>query len=140
MEPENQAYVPMQQVVSNNIKKSHLPQNNNKTKFVPYLGDHSCQLTKTTMRVSSNSDEMKTDTKINDCTDSNAASETVTEETEITEIGQQNNDHGSNLMLGLLDEFTKIYKDKLERLENSALKLDEKEYLRVSNVFYEIYS
>ncbi|XP_047736272.1 uncharacterized protein LOC125177830 [Hyalella azteca] len=36
----------------------------------------------------------------------------------------------SQLMLGLLDEFTQIYKDKLERLENSSLKMEEKNYLQ----------
>ncbi|KAK3873373.1 hypothetical protein Pcinc_021607 [Petrolisthes cinctipes] len=33
------------------------------------------------------------------------------------------------MMLGLLDEFTKIYSDRLQRVEDTAMKLEEKEYL-----------
>ncbi|XP_042215814.1 centrosome-associated protein CEP250-like isoform X6 [Homarus americanus] len=34
----------------------------------------------------------------------------------------------SSLMLGLLDEFTKIYSDRLQRVEETAMKCDEKQY------------
>lgn len=40
----------------------------------------------------------------------------------------------SDVMLGLLYEFTNIYKDKLERLENSSLKMDEQKYLQVRDI------
>ncbi|XP_063846795.1 uncharacterized protein LOC135092277 [Scylla paramamosain] len=35
----------------------------------------------------------------------------------------------SSMMLGLLDEFTKIYSDRLQRVEDTAMKKEGKEYL-----------
>lgn len=36
----------------------------------------------------------------------------------------------SSLMLGLLEEFTQIYSDRLQRVEQAAMKCDEKQYLQ----------
>lgn len=38
----------------------------------------------------------------------------------------------SSMMLGLLDEFTKIYSDRLQRVEETAMKKEGKEYLEVT--------
>lgn len=38
----------------------------------------------------------------------------------------------SSMMLGLLDEFTKIYSDRLQRVEETAKKNEGKEYLEVN--------
>ncbi|CAL4067630.1 unnamed protein product, partial [Meganyctiphanes norvegica] len=43
----------------------------------------------------------------------------------------------SSHMLSLLDEFTKIYSDKLNRVEQSAMKTDEKQYLQSKTVVLE---
>lgn len=42
--------------------------------------------------------------------------------------GDKNNS-SSSLMLGLLEEFTKIYSDRLQRVEETAIKCDQKQYL-----------
>ena len=70
------------------------------------------------------------------------SSEIVQEEVNDSGIVDENDDfiedieeeekNSSNLMLGLLDEFKNVYKERLERLENNSLKMDEKEYLQVS--------
>lgn len=43
----------------------------------------------------------------------------------------KNSRPSSSLMLGLLEEFTKIYSDRLQRVEQTAMKCDEKQYLEV---------
>jgi len=37
----------------------------------------------------------------------------------------------SKLMLQIMDDIDRIYKDQIERLEGSSLKIDDKEYLQV---------
>lgn len=53
--------------------------------------------------------------------------------------GNNNNNNGteggnksSSQMLGLLDEFTKIYSDRLQRVEQASMKTDNACYLQVS--------
>ncbi|KAK8736933.1 hypothetical protein OTU49_004731, partial [Cherax quadricarinatus] len=43
--------------------------------------------------------------------------------------GDNKNSSSSSLMLGLLEEFTKIYSDRLQRVEETAIKCDQKQYL-----------
>ena len=44
---------------------------------------------------------------------------------------EKDEDMGSSQMLCLLDEFTKIYSDRLNRVEETASKCDENTYLQV---------